>query len=662
MKCLLADIEDIETDGAVYDHPRDPPGQRSVYIPPGNTKKESYRLSTFIKFPSDSPANPRVLAASGFFYTGYKDRVKCFCCGLCVGHWTIEDNVASTRWHKPDCKMMRGEDSGNIVIQRCFPNVSQPVRTSQPQEQSDSGGRSQQSVPAGLLLQQPVTAPSTLQANNRQPPSVHIQTRQGNQGDYQPVELATIPSVHHEQLVRSLDLRREADRLRTFDVWPTANQAVDRGDLARCGFFYLGNMDRVQCFSCGGVLRNWNYGDSVDNEHRVNFPDCRLVQNTDTQNVALSAQERPPVSPPEPMREPPDPSEADQENLRNMFPCLAPFSFHMHLDDSRFETFDNRWPAYRVRATPWEIARAGFFFLGERDRVKCWYCNGGLQNWEPDDEPWTEHAKWFPTCEFLLQRKGPDFVHRIVTMFPNLPRPRLRSAFDIPPGHIQSQRQPSPPPLIIDPREKERKLEKGIKERLARHQADLNLMKFSVVPDMTARCLVRNQGSTEIKGLLEVLCETELDTSFSLIVDVLTKCDSYCRKDQTCSRCPALPESENREGEVTSTIAGTEQTSLSEEQQRRRIQELQDARECKVCFDKNADVVLMPCGHLCSCTSCAQLLQECPVCRKKIDTAIRTYISERESMSALMLMLLNNSVGTKPLEESGLPVLRLGRV
>jgi len=33
---------------------------------------------------------------------------------------------------------------------------------------------------------------------------------------------------------------------------------------------------------------------------------------------------------------------------------------------------------------------------GERDRVKCWYCNGGLQNWERNDVPWEEHAKWFP--------------------------------------------------------------------------------------------------------------------------------------------------------------------------------------------------------------------------------------------------------------------------
>ena len=36
------------------------------------------------------------------------------------------------------------------------------------------------------------------------------------------------------------------------------------------------------------------------------------------------------------------------------------------------------------------------FVLGERDRTKCWYCNGGLQNWRNDDDPWEEHAKWFP--------------------------------------------------------------------------------------------------------------------------------------------------------------------------------------------------------------------------------------------------------------------------
>jgi len=62
-------------------------------------------------------------------------------------------------------------------------------------------------------------------------------------------------------------------------------------------------------------------------------------------------------------------------------------------------------------------------------------------------------------CEFLLQRKGPDFVHRMVSMFPNLPRPLLRGPFDDPPREgvrfilsgSTSGRAPTPPPEIVDP-------------------------------------------------------------------------------------------------------------------------------------------------------------------------------------------------------------------
>ncbi|XP_076811413.1 inhibitor of apoptosis protein-like [Clavelina lepadiformis] len=53
---------------------RDPPGQRSVYIPPGDTERETYRLATFKDFPSNVPVDVRRLASRGFLYTsGYKD-------------------------------------------------------------------------------------------------------------------------------------------------------------------------------------------------------------------------------------------------------------------------------------------------------------------------------------------------------------------------------------------------------------------------------------------------------------------------------------------------------------------------------------------------------------------------------------------------------------
>jgi len=44
---------------------------------PGDETKETYRLSTYLKL-QDIPVDPVKLAKHGFFYTGYKDRVKCF--------------------------------------------------------------------------------------------------------------------------------------------------------------------------------------------------------------------------------------------------------------------------------------------------------------------------------------------------------------------------------------------------------------------------------------------------------------------------------------------------------------------------------------------------------------------------------------------------------
>ena len=26
--------------------------------------------------------------------------------------------------------------------------------------------------------------------------------------------------------------------------------------------------------------------------------------------------------------------------------------------------------------------------------MKCFYCDGGLRNWQPEDAPWVEHARW----------------------------------------------------------------------------------------------------------------------------------------------------------------------------------------------------------------------------------------------------------------------------
>nr|CAB3225573.1 ZF(RING)-14 zinc finger protein [Phallusia mammillata] len=353
----------VTSDGVVYDRQRDPPGQRSIYIPPGDPFLESYRLSTFMKFPMEIPVNPRHLASSGFYYTGYKDRVKCFSCGLCVEQWEAGDNVRSARWHQEDCKFLKGLDSGNVPVGggglARFLNPSSSFSTRSANFTSSPAPSSQapraQSMPAPGNERQPASQGVYSAPHPRQTASI-----------YNIVEFANIPSSYHEHFLKSLDLRKESERIRTFEHWPNETPTVSSNDLARSGFFYLGNLDRVQCFSCAGVLRNWNYGDNVQAEHRRHFPHCRLVQGAEERNVVLTEAERAAVPRQQNIfEEPPDPSENEQRDLRNMFQCQFPVNPHMRNEDVRFETFDHRWNANNVDATPRQIARAGFFFLGE---------------------------------------------------------------------------------------------------------------------------------------------------------------------------------------------------------------------------------------------------------------------------------------------------------
>lgn len=51
---------------------------------------------------------------------------------------------------------------------------------------------------------------------------------------------------------------------------------------------------------------------------------------------------------------------------------------------------------------------------------------------------------------------------------------------------------------------------------------------------------------------------------------------------------------------------------------------------CVVCMDKEVDHVMVPCGHLCVCGSCAGALKHekmnaCPVCRRKTKLVQRVY-------------------------------------
>ena len=49
----------------------------------------------------------------------------------------------------------------------------------------------------------------------------------------------------------------------------------------------------------------------------------------------------------------------------------------------------------------YELARTGFYYTGNSDRVICFRCDVNLKDWERVDNAMNEHDKWNSNCEYL---------------------------------------------------------------------------------------------------------------------------------------------------------------------------------------------------------------------------------------------------------------------
>lgn len=50
-------------------------------------------------------------------------------------------------------------------------------------------------------------------------------------------------------------------------------------------------------------------------------------------------------------------------------------------------------------------------------------------------------------------------------------------------------------------------------------------------------------------------------------------------------------------------------------------------RECVVCMTKPPSHVLIPCGHLCMCMACSVALEQCPICRVRVQSTMRVFFA-----------------------------------
>ncbi|XP_016284071.1 baculoviral IAP repeat-containing protein 7 [Monodelphis domestica] len=383
----------------------------------------------------------------------------------------------------------------------------------------------------------------------------------------------------------------EASRRKTFQDWPPEGP-VSPQDLARAGFFYVGPQDRVQCFCCGGMLDNWMAGDSPILEHQRFFPKCQFALSKHTGNIPaqdtsdsvdgqiLSQLQR--IS-----EEGEGEGNEDTVTTRPVYPDMG-------VEQIRLASFHN-WPSAAV-VCPQQLARAGFFYTGQHDHVKCYYCDGGLRNWDRGDDPWREHAKWFPRCEFLLQSRGRAYVNSIQDSS------SLLDSW----GHGEDPQEVAPTSTPGSP---------GSLAWLAWPAWRQSTVVKSVLQ------MGFEQSMVERLVLSKYRLATPASTSVSQLVSDLIQ-EEETNATETRASVPMASESTppRRESQPEQI---TETGPLSTEQQ---LQQLKEERTCKVCMYQVVSIVFVPCGHL-VCSECAPNLQQCPICRAAIHGSIRTFLS-----------------------------------
>ncbi|KAG7156056.1 death-associated inhibitor of apoptosis 2-like 9, partial [Homarus americanus] len=204
--------------------------------------------------------------------------------------------------------------------------------------------------------------------------------------------------------------RFEKERLDTFVDWPLLSSWISPEDLAAAGFYYLRNKDLCVCYFCQGIVGDWKEDDTPLQKHCRLYPHCPFVKNQPTANINLGQScildQIIPI---------PETGEEDgyipTEN-RTQFK-----TYETRLKSFRFMW--NKWPLeLRQQPTIHDLAETGFYYIGISDMVRCFFCGISLHNWEENDIPWNVHACWSPSCEFVILKKGMDFIKEVQDQTP----------------------------------------------------------------------------------------------------------------------------------------------------------------------------------------------------------------------------------------------------
>ena len=237
---------------------------------------------------------------------------------------------------------------------------------------------------------------------------------------------------------------------------------------------------------------------------------------------------------------------------------------------TRLPTFRS-WPVSFLH--PHDLASAGMFYTGMGQKVICYVCGNSLEAWEPGDDPLQMHAMLYPECS-LSQNSSSDksktnALDDYYKQFFN-EADRLKTFYD----------------WTCEQTSKEDLAKNGF---ISQHNGDSIQCVF-------CRVCISNWAHRDN------------------ISEMHRKLSSVCPLANG-NETRNIPLPSPNETFVTNAKQDSDSSKPAETEE----------KLCKVCYDKPADMVLLPCGHLFSCKTCAHILDKCCICRKRITGRIQAW-------------------------------------
>lgn len=317
------------------------------------------RLSSFSNFPRHINIFASRFTGVGFYFTGYSDTVKCYSCGVSRSSWISSD--VPLEIHKrlnPNCPHLQNLNSQNVVQ-------------------------------------------NLISSSNSEFDSNFEQNRISNVNTYSDINYSQNIESHNGAWTKENNsITQVSGQSGHFETSTTAVSYTQNGvpnNISNC--FEASKKDRFKRNNHSGYFKNAkiNTDDSVSNTNNETNKEPRtpsffvdyVTRSNSSTGVSCNNNRT--------------------ESIQTLGINLETPKYSNYAPmQVRISSYHN-WPGY-LDQTPKMMASAGFFYAGFNDYTRCFFCGGGLQSREAGDDPWIEHARWFPKCAYLYQNKGEKFI------------------------------------------------------------------------------------------------------------------------------------------------------------------------------------------------------------------------------------------------------------